>query len=342
MTTFSSIITFVIILAIYLHIVEEYKISEDLEIYEMDFKDNEGLRDICRLKQPVIFNLEEVIPTFFKATDLIGDSQTAVMVKDKADIDNANFIKLPYNSAQTLMKTDTSARFYSERNSKIVSEIKYDFTKLDELLKPALTINSRCELLFGSKGAHTVMRYHTEHRKFLVIRKGRIHVKMTPWRSIRLLHLTKDYVNYDFRSKIDIWKPDAKDASDLEQVKFLEFDVDSGYVLNIPPYWLYSIKYSSEERTELYELTYNTPMNTISNLHLWGLYYMQHQNLKRIFLKPFQDATVTQPKNLKLSKDKINKERYNNTPRDKIFEERKKDKAKKKKDKDKNVIIPLP
>jgi len=83
-------------------------------------------------------------------------------------------------------------------------------------------------------------------------------------------------------------------------------------------------------------------MNTISNLHLWGLYYIQHQNLKRIFLKPFQDATVTQPKNIKLSNDKIEEERYDNTPRDKVFEERKKDKAKKKKEKNKDVIVPLP
>jgi hypothetical protein len=325
-----------------MHVIEEHKISEDLEIYEMDFKDNKQLQDICNLKQPVLFSLEEVEPTFFKGVDIIGDSQTSVMVKDKSDIDNANSIKLPYDSAKTLMKTDTSARFYSEGNSKIVSEINFDFTKLDAHLKPALTIQSKRELLFGSRGAHTVMRYHTEHRKFLAIRNGRIHVKMTPWRSNRLLHITKDYVNYDFRSKVDVWEPQSKYASDLEQLKFLEFDVDAGYILNIPPYWLYSIKYPNEDRCELYELTYNTPTNTISNLHLWGLYYIQHQNLKRIFLKPFQDATITQATSYKPSKEKLKEERYDNTPRDKVFEERKKDKAKKKKEKNKNIELPLP
>jgi hypothetical protein len=342
MTTFFSIVIFIIILTIYLHVMEEYKISEDLEIYEMDFKDNKQLQDICNLKQPVLFNLEEVEPTFFKKVDLIGDSQTSVIVKDKSDIDNSNYIKLPYDSAKTLINTDTSARFYSERNSKITSEICFDFKKLDTHLKPALTIQSKREMLFGSKGAHTVMRYHTEHRKFLAIRNGRINVKMTPWRSNRLLHITKDYVNYDFRSKVDVWEPQPKYESEMEQLKFLEFDVDAGYVLNIPPYWFYSIKYPNEDRCEIYELTYNTPMNFISNFHLWGVYYIQQQNLKRIFLKPFQEARVTQSKNCTLSNDKLQEKRYNNTPRDKIFKERKKDSAKKKKEKNKNIELPLP
>jgi len=342
MTTFVSIIIFIIILTIYMHVIEEKKLSEDLEIYEMDFKDNKQLQEISNLKQPVLFKLQDIEPSFFKQFDIIGDTKTSVIVKDKSDIDNANYIKLPYDSAKTLMKTDTSSRFYSERNYKIANETSYDFTKLDTHLKPQFTIHSKREMLFGSNGAHTVMRYHTEHRKFLVIRKGRIHVKMTPWRSNTLLHVTKDYVNYDFRSKVDVWKPQPKYASDVEQLKFLEFDVDAGYVLNIPPFWFFSIKYSNEDRTELFELTYNTPMNTLSNIHLWGLYYIQHQNLKRIFLKPFQDAMVTQPKNIKLSKEKLEEERYENTPRDKVFDERKKDKAKKKKEKNKDVILVLP
>ena len=90
------------------------------------------------------------------------------------------------------MKTDTSSRYYSEKNIKIGNETTYDFKKMDKHLKPELVIQNKRELMFGSKGTHTVMRYHTEHRKFLIVRKGRIHVKMTPWKSNKLLHVTKD------------------------------------------------------------------------------------------------------------------------------------------------------
>lgn len=340
MTTFLSIIIFIIVLIVYTHVTNEYKTSEDLEIYEMDYKNNVQLQEICNLKQPVLFNMNEIEPTFFKESDILGESKTPVIVKDKADIDNANFIKLPYESAKTLMKTDTGSRFYSEKNIKLANETSYDFTKLDKHLKPELIIQSKRDVLFGSKGVHTVMRYHTEHRKFLVVRKGRINVKMTPWKSNKLLHVTKDYVNYDFRSKIDVWEPQSKYVPDFEKLKFLEFDVEEGYILNIPPFWFYSIKYSNDDLCEVYELTYNTPMNITSNLHLWSLYYIQHQNLKRIFLQPFQKANDT-PK-IKLSKEKQKEERYDNTPRDKVFEERKKDKEKQKKEKNKDVNIPVP
>ena len=340
MTTFLSIIIFIIVLIVYMHVMDEYKTSEDLEIYEMDYKNNAQLQEICNLKQPVLFNMNEIEPKFFKEFDILGESKTPVIVKDKADIDNANFIKLPYESAKTLMKTDTSSRFYSEKNNKLANESSYDFTNLDKHLKPELIIQSKRDVLFGSKGVHTVMRYHTEHRKFLVVRKGRINVKMTPWKSNKLLHVTKDYVNYDFRSKIDVWEPQSKYVPDFEQLKFLEFDVEEGYILNIPPFWFYSIKYSNDDLCEIYELTYNTPMNITSNLHLWSLYYIQHQNLKRIFLQPFQ-KTNDIPK-IKLSKEKQEEERYDNTPRDKVFEERKKDKEKQKMEKNKDVNIPVP
>ena len=115
MTTFLSIIIFIIVLIVYTHVTNEYKTSEDLEIYEMDYKNNVQLQEICNLKQPVLFNMNEIEPTFFKESDILGESKTPVIVKDKADIDNANFIKLPYESAKTLMKTDTGSRFYSEK-----------------------------------------------------------------------------------------------------------------------------------------------------------------------------------------------------------------------------------
>lgn len=79
--------------------------------------------------------MNEIEPTFFKEFDILGESKTPVIVKDKSDIDNANFIKLPYESAKTLMKTDTSSRFYSEKNIKLANETSYDFTKLDKHLK---------------------------------------------------------------------------------------------------------------------------------------------------------------------------------------------------------------
>src|SRR6056300_405974 len=131
MSTITSIVIFIIVLIAYMHLMNEYKTSEDLEIYEMDFKNNHQLQEICNLKQPVLFNMNKELSTFFKEPDILGDNKTSVIIKDKADIDNANFIKLPYESAKTLVKTDTNSRYYSEKNSKITSNTTYDFKNLD-------------------------------------------------------------------------------------------------------------------------------------------------------------------------------------------------------------------
>jgi hypothetical protein len=49
------ILIFVIVVFLYIHIINEYKVSEDLEVYEIDYQSNGILQDACEIKQPVIF-----------------------------------------------------------------------------------------------------------------------------------------------------------------------------------------------------------------------------------------------------------------------------------------------
>ena len=49
MNNYGIFIIFVIIFFIYFHVINQYKTSEDLEIYEMDYIDNDNLVDfVCR------------------------------------------------------------------------------------------------------------------------------------------------------------------------------------------------------------------------------------------------------------------------------------------------------
>jgi hypothetical protein len=47
---------------------QEYKQSEDLEIYEMDYNNNVQLQEICNVKQPIIFDIEPIFPTIIETT----------------------------------------------------------------------------------------------------------------------------------------------------------------------------------------------------------------------------------------------------------------------------------
>ena len=39
----------------------QFKKSEDLEIYEMDYSTNANLQDVCDVRQPVLFNVKDII-----------------------------------------------------------------------------------------------------------------------------------------------------------------------------------------------------------------------------------------------------------------------------------------
>jgi hypothetical protein len=222
-----------------------------------------------------------------------------VTVKDirdyyRSSTDKAiNGISLTYKSATGLCATDPHSYFFSENNTDILEKIEFD--TLSPYFEPPLTVSKKYDYWFGSPNAYTPARYHIDSGHFLAILPGQgIRVKMCPWRSYSSLSPIKDYENYEFWSKTDIWKHFTG--------KCLEFDVKAGYVLFIPSYWFYSIQYinvSTIEDSENHSnkvssiacFQYVTVMNMIANLQHYGMYFLQQQNMvdtKARVIKPLE------------------------------------------------------
>ena len=284
-----TILIFLVVVFFYIHVTEQYKKSEDLEIYEMDFVDNAALQNVCNVKQPVLFEYKSHVPEIFgKITIdniLRNGGQYEVAVKDTNDYAKSgasfDYITFPFHSTIKLFETDSRAHFISESNSIFVEESGLNpiIHAVDLDLKPPLTVHTAYDILFGSKGSTTPLRYHTGTRYFVGVTAGKIQIKMTPWRSTRYLKPIRDYENYEFRSAIDVW---TKDLGELSKIKFLEFDVIEGNVLYIPPYWWYSIKYMNEDADTVsmcFACQYNTAVNILANITDIGRYYLQQQNI---------------------------------------------------------------
>jgi len=299
MTTFTNLCLFLIILFLYIHIIHQLKKSEDLEIYEMDYTTNIHLQEVCDIKQPVLFEYQSISPDFFdKITieHLLEKSKEGlcdVKVKEindywKEDVDDTiDYVCIPIQSSQTLMNSDTLSNYFTENNNDFIEDSGFakEFQKNNEFLKPTMTLQTKYDVCMGSKNTVTPLRYHTEYRRFLCVNSGKIHVKMTPWKSSKYLYQIRDFENYEFRSPINVWKPQKKYLNEMDKIKFLEFDVRSGYVLNIPSFWWYSIKYSEEPDTLVCGFTYNSIMNCVTNLPNWGLYFLQQHNIKKRLTK---------------------------------------------------------
>ena len=313
----STLAIFIVILFLYIYIVNQYKKSEDLDIYEMDFSNNTHLQEVCDIRQPIIFEFQTIHPKLFSELEPAKISKFHsydVHVKDAHDYYNHNraehtqvdSVNLSFNSTIRLLENDGASHFFSEKNEEFLEEsgLLKIMKSMDDFLKPPFTIMSHHDLTFGSPGAVTPLRYHTHNRQFICVSSGSIRVKMAPWKSSKYLHPIKDYENYEFRSPVHPITPKSEYAMDFERTKFLEFDVPKGYVLYIPPYWWYSIQYSQTPGTFVCEVAYNTIMNCISNLPDLSLYWLQQQNITKKITKIPETLPPSSPIVLEISETK--------------------------------------
>jgi hypothetical protein len=326
-----NVVIFLVILFLYVHVTNHYKRSEDLEIYEMDYSNNPHLQEVCDVKQPVIFQFDVVDNELFahvngETMDTIENND--VKVKDIRDYYPINktgdewisvdYTVLPFQSSRKLMKTDIKSHYFTENNGDFVEESsRYTyFRNMDAYLKPSFVVHTTYDICMGSKMASTPMRYHTNYRQYYAVTSGKIHVKMTPFKSSKYLHPYKDYENYEFCSPVCVWQSLAgqslagqslagkniggtaqeKYAADLHKIKFLEFDVKAGYILHIPPYWWYSIQYSNEDETVVCGFTYDSFASTIANLPDLIKYYVQQNNIHKKTVKTLSlDEVESEP-----------------------------------------------
>lgn len=272
----------------------QFKKSEDLEIYEMDYSTNAHLQDVCDVRQPVLFNVKDIIPGLFSDINpqkIAQYSSHDVKLKDTIDYYNAesseilpvDSLSLPLNTMFSILESDDSGRYFSEDNEDFLEEsgLIKRIKSIDEVLRPSFTIHSKYDVLFGSCNTATPLRYHTDYRQFLCVTSGKIRVKMTSWNSSKYLHPFKDYEHYEFRSPVHAVNPSSNYTSDFDKTKFIDFEVHSGMMLYIPPYWWYSIVYLDDPSTFICKTTYSTLMNCISNLPDLALYVLQQQNITK-------------------------------------------------------------
>jgi hypothetical protein len=273
------LLIFICVMFLYIHIIDQYKTSQDMEIYELDYKNNENLQETCGIRQPVIVRGCTFDPPVINTES----NNHSLIIKDSRDMTirdvEMDTIQLPVRSAIKLLNTDTHSHFFSESNhgdfvdESLRNQLSSTF---DESLKPPfVTINSTYDFMTGSKDAVTPFRYHTEFRRFLAVASGKISVKMACWNARKQMPpILKDYAQYEFRTPLDVWSSSSSSSSPPSTLSFLEFDVFPQDILYIPPYWWFSIKYA-EKNTHIYGITYTTLMNMFSNIHDLGRHWMQ-------------------------------------------------------------------
>lgn len=289
MDTLYATIIFILMLILYSQIIFQLKKGDNMEIYEIDYTNITDLNKSANLKQPIIFEFSNFVNTLndyslkFLAVEY-GSFDVFIKEPDDYHSDRpVNTVVIDLAAAESLVKTDTSSKYYSNQNQSFIYETGLDkyFKQLDKHLQPMFSVFSKYDFMFGSSGTTTPLTYHTYERRFVYVNGGKISVKMTPWRSNKYTVMNKDYENYEFASPLNVWNPQDNYRTGFQKMKFLDFVVHSGNILYIPPFWYYSIKIEDNDGL-VYTMDYGSPMNILSNTINLGYYFYETMIPKKV------------------------------------------------------------
>jgi hypothetical protein len=293
MDTIYSVLIFIAVLILYSQIIFQLKKGDEIEIYETDYTTNKDINANANLKQPFVFQFGEY-DTNLKSmplSKLVAEQGSFdVFVKETADYHAdrpPTSVVLSLSATNGLMKTDTTGKYFSSGNQYFIEEtgIQRYYQQLDKYLEPALSVFSRYDLLLGSAGATTPLTYHTFERRYIYITGGKYLVKMTPWRSTKYMAINKNYRDYEFSSPLNVWNAQPAYDSGYSKMKFLEFNIEAGQVVYVPPFWHYSLKMVGEDDHVCHVFDYSSPMNIMSNVFNIGHHLFEKYGPSKMGLK---------------------------------------------------------
>lgn len=280
-----NLIIFLITLFLYIHINFQLRTNNDLEILDIDNITKDQLEEVCNYKQPILFKFYiEELSEYLRLDNILANYQTFdVNVRNITDMETT-LLPLKLNAADELFQKDSSGIYISEYNQDFIEEtttIKRYFESNDLFLRPHLCSECNYDILFGSQGSYTPLRYELNVRNFIYVVDGSVEIMLTIPNAIRYLDVIKDYELFEFRSKYNPFN--EADREHLERVKFLTITLNRGDILAIPFKWFYTIKFATN-KTVVTTLKYRVAMNTLAIIPDLAYRFLDRQNIKFNFL----------------------------------------------------------
>lgn len=296
-------IVFVVVLFIYIHIYHNVKVSNDLEVYEVDNPSKDRLEEICDIRQPAIFSIDneelnntmtrEFVNGRYSAFDVnlrdTSRNNEQTNTSSTTDAPKQLYVPLALGAVTDMLTTGKATGIFSEKNSEflvetgLINHMKHN----DAILRPHMVSKCDYDWLIGSADTTTPFRYELNYRTYFVVTEGKARIKLAPPKSGKYLNIDKDYINFEFRSKVDPWEPQAQYKGDFSKVKCLEVELSMGQVFYVPAYWFYSIKF--DDGTSLCKFSYQTYMGSLSIIHYHTLAFLQRNNTRNKVAKSLEN-----------------------------------------------------
>jgi len=300
-----TLFIFLIILTLYFHIVYHLKKSNDLDIYETIYTNKQQLENICKLRQPIIFNYSD-FPSCEQHNLLSSFPNKEINV---INCKSREMIPLKLSDSFELFK---KAPYYSYNNQSFLEDtpILSLMKKMENDIKPIFTGKSIYDLLLGANKSYTPLQYEINYRNYFLVADGSVKIRFAPPISEKYLEPSIDYETLEAISLFNVWMNDNDNGTNgnLQNVKFIDIVVPKGKMVHIPPYWWYSIQFLEE--SSIVSFKYRTYMNILTILPQIILQILQLQNIKPT-LNSFHSKIVKPFQKKKLNKATKNKLKQN-------------------------------
>jgi len=289
-----SIGIFCIVLLIYLHVYYHLKVSNDLEIYELDDLDKSKMEEVCNMRQPILLKFpNENITRIFSHKTIMNDYNIFDVKVRKWEENNneCQHIPLKMSLANKLIEKNNS-EYYSERNSDFLEEtglVKH-IKAIDDVFKPYLNMTCHYDMLFGTINSCTPLKYNVFNRNYFYVCDGTAKIKLIPPMFSKYLHVDNDYENFEFRSPINVWNVQKEFSDSYVKSKVMEIKLQKNSVVYVPSYWFYSIQFG--ENAVILNCGYSTLMSAVATIPQRCLYLLQQQNITRRIAKSIPNIDI--------------------------------------------------
>ena len=266
----ATIFIFLIVLMIYLHIHYHLKVNNTLEYYKVDEFKKENVNKICQLKQPFSFLyrnkglLDEL--TFDNLKKKWNNEY--IQIRKKTD---DLFLPMKVEKGIELFEKDSSNNYYSENNEIFLknTDLLKDYNN-DPILKPCLKSNDKFDVILGTKGVASKLKYNLYYRNFFYVTDGKCKIRLLSPENYGDLDVNKNYDLFEYNSGVDCF------ADDFSK-KYIDVELTKGEILFIPSYWFYSIQFL--ENSIISSFHYGTYLSNISIIPEVCKHLLQKQNI---------------------------------------------------------------
>ena len=254
-----SIIIFLCVLLLYLHVKYHITVSSTMQVYVFTDINKKKLEDVAYFKQPIQFNYNI-------------NMEDKRLLSELKVIDSSNYEEIPLDerASKRLFKT---SNYYTEYNN-LDHALRGALSVHDTLFEPMNTVLTEYDVLFGSDKVCTQLKHNLAYRHVLYVHTGDpITIKLLSPAYNELLSGEYNYKHLNVTSKVDIWQQSLQD-------NIITLSVTKHQAISIPYYWWYSVQLNAN--TKIYSFKYYTAMNMVAISPMIVAKYYQQYNSKNI------------------------------------------------------------